>query len=251
MLFLIATSTSCIMIFDCIDGNGIMRTEERTTSSFTAVANETSFHVVYQKGETVSVTVEAESNILPYIETSVRGGALEICKTRGTLCLRTTIQPVIIVTAPNIEELVNSGSGDIVSDDLAGEEVKVINSGSGDISAGDIYCNIASIVNSGSGEIETGYLETTSLRITLSGSGTVETPGSAVSARYILSGSGTLYSGDLVTDDTKVTISGSGSVYTTVLEYLEAVLSGSGNVYLTGDPELNVVRSGSGRVIYH
>lgn len=246
---LLASVSSCIMIFDCIDGNGIMRTEERTITSITSIANETSFYVVYRRSDTLSVTVEAESNILPYIETDVRGGALEIKTDRITRCLKPTDQPRIVVTAPFISELVNAGSGDIVAGPLEGDEVQVIVSGSGDIITSTIGCNMANFIISGSGKIKTGTVESDNVKATISGSGSIQTGGNTITARYVISGSGVLYAEDLLTDEANITISGSGSVYTTVLQILDATLSGSGNVYLYGDPDINFTRSGSGRVI--
>lgn len=248
--FLLVSVSSCIMIGDCIDGNGNIKTEERITTGFTSVANETSFQVIYRRSDIVSVTVEAESNIIPYIETEVHGGALEVNTARGTRCINYTVQPVIVVTAPFVDEIVNAGSGDMIAGPLEGEEVRIIVSGSGDIITGSVDCTSADLIISGSGEIKTGQIEAHDVTATLSGSGNLETSGNTVSARYILSGSGILFAEDLVTDGASVTISGSGSVYTSVIQSLDAVISGSGNIYLYGDPDVSIRRTGSGKIIY-
>lgn len=241
---------SCSIIVDCIDGNGDLKSEERTVTSFTALANETSFHVVYVKGTEHSVTVEAESNILPYIETRVTGGALEVGTIRGIRCLRCNTQPVITVTAPYISELVNAGSGDIVAGDLEGEDVKLVASGSGNIFAGDVAGEDVSVVVSGSGNIRTDEISSKTFKATLSGSGDLTVSGTTVGSRHVVSGSGSVYSSNLVTNTAVVTMSGSGSVHTTVDDRLDAVISGSGNIYLIGSPQISVTRTGSGRVIH-
>lgn len=242
-------ASSCIVIGNCVDGNGNTITEERTVSNFTSVSNETSFEVIYRRSDLVSVTLEAESNIIPYIETDVRSGSLEIRTARGTRCIDYTVKPVIVVTSPFVDEVVNAGSGDIFAGPLEGEEVRIIVSGSGDIVTGSVSCATASLIISGSGELKTGAVESDDVKITMSGSGNLDTNGNTLTARYVLSGSGILFAEDLLTDDANVTISGSGSVYTTVLQSLDAVLSGSGNVYLYGDPDVSVSRTGSGKVI--
>lgn len=249
MAVLTVIASSCIMIGNCIDGNGNTITEERTVASFTSVSNETSFEVIYRRSDVVSVTVEAESNIIPYIETDVHSGSLEIRTTRGTRCIDYTVKPVIVVTSPFVNEVVNAGSGDIFAGPLEGEEVRIIVSGSGDIVTGSVSCTTADLIISGSGELKTGAVEADDVKITMSGSGNLDTSGNTLTARYILSGSGILFAEDLVTDDTHVTISGSGSVYTTVLQSLDAVISGSGNIYLYGDPDVSVSRTGSGKII--
>jgi hypothetical protein len=247
---LLAALTSCTALFDCIEGNGDLKSEERSASSFTSIANTTSFHVIYVKGGEHSIRVEAESNLLPYIETDISGGALEIRTIRGTNCLRYSIQPVITVTAPVINELVNSGSGDMVAGPLEGEEVKLIASGSGDITAGGISGDDVTVIVSGSGNVATEEIVATSIRATMSGSGDLTVSGEASSARYILSGSGQVVAGNLVAGEAIVTISGSGSVYTTVIDNLDAIISGSGNIYLSGNPQVSLTRTGSGRIIY-
>jgi hypothetical protein len=246
----IVALASCTVIVDCIEGNGNITTEEREATSFNAIANETSFHVVYIQGAEYSITVEAESNIMPYIETDIRGGALEISTVRGTHCLRYGTQPVITVTAPIISELVNAGSGDIVAGNLEGEEVKIVASGSGDIFTGTVGGEDVSVVVSGSGNIMTDDIATSAFRATLSGSGDLTiSGGETVTGRYVVSGSGSVFSVNLFMESAVVTMSGSGSVYATVDEQLDAVISGSGNIYLRGDPAVNLTRTGSGRVI--
>jgi hypothetical protein len=240
-----ALLTSCSLITDCIDGNGIVRSEERTASAVTAIANETSFDVIYVKGAETSVIVEAESNILPYIETEINGDALDVSTARGHWCLRYTTKPVITVTAPFISELVNSGSGDIIADQLEGESIKVVSSGSGDITTGPIGCTEAAFTLSGSGNVSTDAIDASSCKAVLSGSGTLTIKGSATTSRLVLSGSGSLFAADLETNESYITVSGSGSVHATILDNLDAVLSGSGNIYLRGEPSIHLTRTGS------
>ena len=241
--------TSCSLFDDCIEGNGNVVTEERSASPITAIANSTSFQVIYVRDENYSITVEAESNILPYIETEITGGALEVKTIRGTHCLRCTVTPVITVTAPFISELINSGSGDFVADPLEGEEVKIISSGSGNIVAGEISTGDLIIIISGSGDVTTDYVVTESFSITLSGSGDLDAIGEAGNGKFIVSGSGSVFAGELSVDEARATLSGSGSVHTMVNVSLDAIISGSGNIYLYGDPVVSLVRTGSGRII--
>jgi len=245
-----ALLTSCNLFTDCIDGNGIVRSEERTAAKITAIANETSFDVIYVRGDETSLVVEAESNILPYIETDIKGDALNVRTTRGNWCLRYTTRPVIKVTAPFISELVNAGSGDIIAGQLESENIRIVDSGSGDITTGPIGCTEATFTVSGSGNISADAIDASLLKAVLSGSGTLTVKGSAATSRLTVSGSGSLFAGELETSKSQITISGSGSVHATVLESLEAVLSGSGNIYLRGDPSVSVTRTGSGRIIY-
>jgi len=250
IILAMTTLAACSLFGDCIDGNGDVQTEERTAVPFTAIANEASFDVNYIQGDDFSITVEAESNVLPYIETKVRAGALEIGTIRGTHCLNYTRHPVITVTAPVISEIVNSGSGDFIAGPLSGGDVRIVNSGSGDITTGTISGNEISIVMSGSGDVLTDDIDATSFKATLSGSGDLTAAGEATTSRYVVSGSGSVFSRNFASNSATVTTSGSGSVYLTVQSQLDAVISGSGNIYLAGDADVNLTRTGSGRVIY-
>ena len=250
IILAMTTLAACDMFIDCIDGNGDVETELRDAVPFTAIANETSFHVNYIQDDEYSITVEAESNILPYIETDITSGSLEIRTIRGVHCLNYTRHPVVTVTAPHISEIVSAGSGDFFSGPLSGTDVKIVNSGSGDITAGTITGTEVSIVISGSGNVITDDIASTSMKATLSGSGDLTMSGEAVTSRYVVSGSGTVFSRYFASDNATVTMSGSGSVYATVNDNLNAVISGSGNLYLLGDPDINLTRTGSGRVIH-
>lgn len=250
LIMAMTTLAACSFFVDCIDGNGDVETEVRDAVLFTAIANEASFHVNYIQGDEYSVTVEAESNILPYIETEVRGGALEIGTIRGTHCLNYTRHPVITVTAPVLSEIVNSGSGDFVSGPLSGNDIRIVNSGSGDITAETLAGNVITVIISGSGNVMTDEIDATSLKATLSGSGDLTMSGETVTSRFVVTGSGTVFSRYCSSSTATATLSGSGSVYATVNDQLDAVISGSGNIYLAGDPDINLTRTGSGRVIH-
>ena len=249
VILAMTTLAACDMFIDCIDGNGDVQTELRDAVPFTAIANETSFHVNYIQDDEYSITVEAESNILPYIETVITSGSLEIRTIRGTHCLNYTRHPVVTVTAPNISEIVSAGSGDFFSGPLSGTDVRIVNSGSGDITAGTVSGTEVSIVISGSGNVMTDEIASATMKATLTGSGDLTMSGEAVTSRYVVSGSGTAFSRYFASDDATVTMSGSGSVYATVYDNLNAVISGSGNIYLLGDPDVNLTRTGSGRII--
>lgn len=249
IIMALAVLPSC-SLFDCIDGNGNVKTEERSSDSFTAVANTTSFQVIYVKSDEYSVTVEAESNIIPYIETDVSGASLEVRTIRGTHCLRYTVRPVITITAPFITDLISSGSGDLVAEAIEGDEAGIVSTGSGDIIAGDISANSLSATISGSGDVTTGQVDLETFTFTLTGSGDLNIIGEATGGRYIVSGSGSIFADELNTEKAQMTLSGSGSVHATVSVSLDATISGSGNIYLYGDPDVNLVRTGSGRIIY-
>ena len=61
-----------------IEGNGSIITETRNSVSFNFVENRGSFNVYIVKDTVFYIDIEAESNLIPHIRTTVHGNTLEI-----------------------------------------------------------------------------------------------------------------------------------------------------------------------------
>ena len=225
LLVLFISTTACIN--ETIDGNGIPATEERHTQAFDKVKSSGSFEVYIAKGDNYAVTVSAEENVLPFIETYVSNGAL-ILDIEDHTNIRNDIPMEIFITTPEISGIKQSGSGNINTDFFEADKM--------DLSL------------SGSGRIVTAC-DTRELYASISGSGRIEVAGNTESARFTISGSGNMEAADLNTESCYSRISGSGDVWISVDEYLEANISGSGNVFYYGDPEIKKSISGSGYIV--
>lgn len=211
----------------CINGNGIPRTEMRTLQSFTGIVSNGSFEVYVHPSQRHEVEIDAESNLLPYIRTSVSGGRLFI-ETRGTHCINPGMTIIVNVYVPYVESLTLNGSGLIKVDNLMLDNLSLQLNGSGVIEADAEVVNLDARI-SGSGNIWlTGLAETSDMRI--SGSGNFEAYGFVQKQCY-------------------TTISGSGNAYVRVTQLLDVSISGSGNVYYRGNPAVRQQITGSGRVI--
>lgn len=210
-----------------IKGNGIVTSETRFASPFTEVNSSGSFYVQITPGESWSITVNAESNLLPYIDTDISHGVLELT-VRGVRHLTNTRPMEIYVTTPVLKAIRLSGSGDITSGLFAGEEF--------------------SVLLSGSGNIKTAFLSEEA-DLTLSGSGNIEVNGNTEKGRLTISGSGKIMGYNLKVKDCTATISGSGDVYVYPLTKLHANIMGSGYVFYAGDPQVSSYITGSGKVL--
>jgi hypothetical protein len=226
-LFCFIYLTSCNR-FHRIEGNGIIKTEDRSISIFTAVRSEGSFEVFILKDTVQSVTVEAEENLLPYIETDVHGEVLVI-KTRDHRNIDNNYPIKIFVRTPTIEGIELSGSGNINCDSIISNYLEIQLSGSGNISA-TASCNKIKAYISGSGEM------------TLSGA--------ANETDLDIKGSGDIHSYGLQQDSCFADISGSGDIFVYVNKFLDVRISGSGKVHYQGNPVINTEISGSGTVIH-
>jgi len=223
---LLFATTSCIDDFT-IRGNGIEETEGRVTSIFDEVKSEGAFDVHITNGDEYDIVITAESNILPYIETDVKGKKLRL-HVRGLHNVKNRLPMQVYITTPYLEGIKQSGSGIITTGYFESDDMD--------------------IVVSGSGTIETA-VDAISVDAIVSGSGKLYISGDAVDADYVVSGSGRIDAFDLPVRDCEAKISGSGSVWTNVDRFLTATISGSGNVYYYGSPDVETYISGSGNVI--
>lgn len=216
----------CIEDFT-IRGNGIEASESRITANFYEVQSEGEFDVHITPGNRHKITVIAESNILPYIETDTQGGKLRL-HIRGIHHIKNQLPMEVFITTPDLHGIVLSGSGSV--------------------STGFFVADDFDVLVSGSGIVETA-VDALSVDALVSGSGSLYLSGVSGSADYSVSGSGKIDAYDLAVLDCEAHISGSGNVFTQVEKSLKATISGSGSIYYFGSPDLEMYVSGSGRVI--
>jgi hypothetical protein len=225
---LILISSCSDSFWNCIEGNGRSAIVRRVVGNFSNVANYGNFIVDVSIGSPTSVAVEADENLLPYIETYIQGNTL-IIQTIDNHCIQSRDQVYVHVVTPSLYELEMSGSGVIYCDSVVADELKYVLSGSGSIQSSGLVAGFSDAGISGSGEIILS--------------------GTSSQSDFIISGSGNIKSLNLEQDKCIATISGSGNIYAFVNSQLDALITGSGNVIYKGDPAIVVNITGSGRVI--
>src|SRR5664279_267362 len=106
-IFFIAVLSSCKMI----SGNGNVKTETRNPGTFTKIHSSGSADVIITNGSNCSVTVEDDDNLLPYLETNVDNGTLQIHYQPGVSV--TNDHAKIYVNTPTLPDLTTSDSSNI------------------------------------------------------------------------------------------------------------------------------------------
>ena len=96
-------------------GSGNIITEKRSTESFIAVSAAGPVHVDIKTGDVESVTVEADDNLLSYVETKVSGNTLQV-RLRGINSLRNATINIHII-APELRGLNASAGSSILAKD--------------------------------------------------------------------------------------------------------------------------------------
>lgn len=212
-----------------IKGNGNVVTVHRTTEDYDGVSVGGSFDVILVKGKEGKITIEGEENIIPYIETEVKGNLLKIKYQKNTN-IRTTKRLTVTVTYEDIDKVSLGGSGNITNE--------------GTIKSSDFSAALG-----GSGNI-TLTIDADEISSKIGGSGNIKLKGTSNELNCAIAGSGSIKAYELSTDTLNATIAGSGSIRTTVKTKIKAKVVGSGSIYYKGNPKYIDSKSvGSGNVI--
>lgn len=212
-----------------IKGNGNVVTEKRKINSFDEVSVGGSFTVLLVEGKVGTLTIEGEENVIPYLETEVKGGDLRI-GFKDNVSIRTTKKLVITVPFNSLSGISLGGSGEInVTKEIDNNTVDFSIGGSG---------NIVARVNSDN------------VKASIGGSGNVKLSGKANNLKCSIAGSGNVKAFDLKTNNLKASIAGSGDVSAYVTSKIKASMVGSGNIYYKGNPnDIDTSSAGSGSVV--
>lgn len=225
LLAAILMSTACNV--RAIRGSGNLVTESRQVSNFDRIALSGSGEVILTQGGSESLSIEADDNVMKYIEAEVEAGTLKLGFKNGINIISTT-RLVFYVGIDDLTSLKVSGSGDFQADTIEVDRMEVDVSGSGSIQISNL---VASDVNA-----------------KISGSGRIDLTGEVDTQEIDLSGSGKYLGGDLCSESVNVDVSGSGIATVCATERLDSSTSGSGSVNYYGQPaSVNTSGSGSGK----
>ncbi|HEY9340988.1 MAG TPA: head GIN domain-containing protein [Hanamia sp.] len=230
--FVFISINSFAQRWETIKGNGQVKKENRTVSNFTALSSQGAMNVQIAYGNSDNIVVEADENLLPYIETSVENGKLSI-RSKKNVNLKPKSKMSVYVTMTRITALQQSGSGNINGNGAFTNDAKT------DISL------------SGSGNIKLGFDTFKDIELALSGSGNIELKGNTTnSITASISGSGNIDCSGITSNEVQAKISGSGNIKVYAKNSLDSKISGSGNVFYKGSPtNVTSKTGGSGKVI--
>jgi hypothetical protein len=211
-----------------VQGNGNIKRQVRDVRNFSGLAFSLPGQVEIRSGNTEGITIEADDNLLPLIETVVEDGTLKI-RNKNRVHIQTR-NLKIVVQARELDRLALGGSGTIDADRVTGSRVTF-----------DI---------GGAGNIRVRKAEGQSINVNLGGSGDLKVDeGSARSLSASIGGSGKIDMAHVRLETASVTVAGSGDATLWVRDSLSMTVAGSGDVNYYGDPQVSksVVGSGNAR----
>ncbi len=212
-------------------GSGRIVTESREVSGFTALTFESYGDLEITQGQTESLTIESDDDVLPQIRTRVSNGTLYIEAVPGQSWLQ-RVRPTRGITyrlvVTDLERLNLSGAGNARITGLKTSGLHVTLSGAGNVRVDDLTAGEASFGLSGAGNFEAnGQVERQTVRV---------------------SGLGSFKGEALESQQAEVNISGAGSATVWATETLDVTISGLGSVRYYGSPSVDRSISGGGSV---
>jgi hypothetical protein len=230
-------------------GSGRVVTEQRTISGVTGVSLSTPGELFIETGNSESLRIEAEDNLIPMIQTEVRDGVLTIgTKQHGSLSFNRSAH--YYLTVKELNSISVYSSGDIQAPDLKAERFFVGVFSSGDVKMGNLQTDTLTVSISSSGDVTMGMLNARFLKIDISSSGDLNIGGGEVKRQDIsINSSGDYRARNLESDESFVSLNSSGDAEIMVRNQMTANLNSSGDLRYRGNPAININRGSSGNLI--
>lgn len=210
-------------------GSGNIIEETRKVSGFDSISVDYPASVFISQGNTESLKLEADDDVLPGLKTEVRNNELRIYyKKDGDKRINPTKTIVITITVKDLKAVDFSSAGELTMDG--------INSDGLDISL------------SGAGNIDLNDANVKELSVNMSGAGSMTASGIADDLSLNISGFGDFNGKNLQSKTASVNISGAGSATVRTEDELDATISGAGSVNYYGSPSVNKHINGVGSV---
>lgn len=235
-LLILALSTLVLLAcsfggFGVVRGSGKVVSETRDVSGFDQVEIEGGGNLYLIQGDTESLEIEAEDNIMPYLRSRVIGDRLVLDFDDTSRKSFITTRPVnYYLTMKDIHGLAISGGGDIETQKISTDNLNVDISGGGGLKIDSLDADILQVQVSGGGDI---FIY----------NGTVDEQDIHVS------GGGKYDAEDLKSRTVTANISGGGDLVVWAEETLTVNISGGGSVYYYDSPTVDSSISGGGDIV--
>jgi hypothetical protein len=245
---------------ETIYGSGNVIAEERPVSDFNRVSLSGIGNVIVTQGEEESLTVEADDNLMEYIETEVRGEVLVLGFTDAARDKDVEPTETILfhLTVKEIVGLSLGGIGDISASTLDTDRLEINLGGVGDVSIGSFAAAVTSleidlggagdvVIDSlvaeefsirlgGAGDVDVGSLDAEKSVVHINGAGDVELTGQVVEQAIFLGGAGDYDAGRLESQTAIVEAGGAGTVTVWATDSLDVNIGGPSTVAYYGNP---------------
>ncbi len=207
-------------------GSGNLTNETKDANGARQVTLDGMGTIVLKQGNKESLTIEAEDNIIPHIQSKLEGDKLSISYDTNTPTPTKDVK--FYLTVKDINSIIISGAGKIQSEGFKTKTMRI------------------SMDGAGNGDLAGLNLE--KLTVNIAGAGKMILDGKCTEQTITISGAGNYDAKDLATETTTINIDGAGKGTVNAAKVLNAIISGAGNLNYLGSPQVNQQISGGGSV---
>ena len=229
-LLLVLLFIGIVAVSGCIgttnSGSGHVINQTRNVSGFNQINLDDTGTLIITQGNTESLTVEAEDNVMPQIKTQVSNNQLNININRANVIPTKSVK--YYLTVKNISSININGAGQIQSSKLNTSDLTIKINGAGQGNLTNLTAN--------------------SLTLTIDGAGRMNISGTTNNQTINISGVGEYVADNLNSKTTSITINGAGKATVRVSVLLNAVINGAGQILYIGNPQVNQKINGTGNV---
>ena len=232
---------------DRVRGSGDVVTKDVPVRDFDRVSLAGIGDVIVTQGETESLTIETDDNILPYIETEVRNGTLVIGLTEEAR--DKNLSPTMLLFHVSMKEVAGldlSGAGDISAGSLDTDHLRIDLGGAGDVNIDALDAQSLTVNIGGAGSINVDALNAEESTVHLSGAGDIALAGQVERQGVFLNGAGNYRCGELESQRANVELTGAGNATVWATETLDVTIRGIGSIRYYGNPYVDAHQYGLG-----
>lgn len=226
----VVPSEGIVIKDEAIRGNGQIKTETRQVSAFSELSSSGKYEVQLEHAGREGLKIEADANLLPYIESFNEGKALVIRFKKGYELKPSGKRGIIklYVQYKNLAYIRGAGSGMIFTkNQVKSDKISL------DLSGG-FKVNMD--------------MDVSRMDLNVSGASEFSATGVAKQSSYNISGRADIRSSDLRSDDVFINVAGNTKAYVTAEQELSANISGRGSVFYKGSPKVKQSILGAGAV---
>lgn len=216
--------------FNVTRGSGTLTTQSRDVSGFDTVQINGAGELFIIQGETESLEIQAEDNIIDELTSDIQENTL-VLGYRDPFSRNTIIPTERITYTLTITEL-----SQVTINGAANMEIDSLETGS-----------LTLIIN-GAGNISINQLLADNLSVEISGTATIEIGGQTSQQSVTIDGAGNYRADDLQTGSTTININGLGNATVWATETLNISIDGGGNLRYYGSPNVTQEINGVGDI---
>ena len=230
--------------------------ETRAVPSFTGISASSVFDITVTKGNTESLTIETDDEVMQYVRSEVKNGVLNLyVDDKNRMRNIKTLKANIVMK--NLDKVILSGVSKFTSNDLftpdnfkgecSGVSNMEINLNTGKLNLEASGASVISIKGNITNNIDLdvsgtskilGDLKATNVKVNSSGVSTVELTGSAADFKIDASGVSKILAEDFVVKTATIESSGSVKITVNVTDVLNVNSSGASSVNYKGSPTI-------------